>query len=478
MHVVGAASALDASDVEAAASSSRMKEGSPVTDAAAPEVVSSAETPDLAGEAADGPSSQDDGADSPETLAGTVRPSWNTVVAPAAPVEGGTGEVVFTPPAGCYHPPVNLFLTSATRHAEIRYTQDGSEPGPESPLYERGVSLLLGATVTVRARAFTPGMQPGPVATHTYALQAPEWRVLEPDGGDDPVPHQVHHWDPEHAPGWSLAAASTRGRLHAHRGAWREDAYTFARQGAWSILAVSDGAGSASLSRVGSLTACERAVEELRVRLPAHPPRAVDEESLKAEALPGLRAQLANAGRAALNGLREVAATRGQPVEAFAATLLLAVLCPWDGGHLAAALQVGDGQIALLAQRPDGPAVTLLGEADHGIHSAETRFLTTGGVEQTLEHRVRFALPRHLHAVALMTDGISDDFFPEDRRLLEMFTADSLAPLAARDGAPLRGVLQAVACSADPGRALAEWTEYECKGSSDDRTLLLLWARE
>ncbi|HEX2211817.1 MAG TPA: protein phosphatase 2C domain-containing protein [Longimicrobium sp.] len=417
----------------------------------------------------------DDG--SPDEDAAT-QPAWNTVVAPAAPVEEGAGEVVFTPPAGSYHPPVNLFLTCATRDAEIRYTQDGGEPGPGSALYERGMSLLLTTGATVRARAFAPGMRPGPVASHEYALQAPQWRVVEPDGGPDPVPHQVHHWVPEHAPGWSLAAASTRGRLHAHRGEWREDACAFARHGAWSILAVSDGAGSASLSRVGSVTVCERAVEELRIRLPEHPPRAAGEESLKAESLPALRAQLANAGRAALNGLREAAATRGQPVEAFAATLLLVVLCPWGGGYLAAALQVGDGQIALLTRQPDGHAVTLLGEADHGTHSAETRFLTTRGVEETLEHRVRFALPAHLEAVALMTDGISDDFFPEDRRLVELFTADSLPSMAGRDGAPLRGVLHGVTRSADPGLALAEWVEYERKGSSDDRTLLLLWARE
>jgi hypothetical protein len=39
-------------------------------------------------------------------------------------------------------------------------------------------------------------------------------------------------------------------------------------------------------------------------------------------------------------------------------------------------------------------------------------------------------------------------------------------------------VLHGVTASADPGRALAEWIEYERKGSSDDRTLLLLWTRE
>jgi serine/threonine protein phosphatase PrpC len=397
--------------------------------------------------------------------------------APAAPLETEAGEVTFTPPGGSYHPPVNLFLTCATSDAEIRYTVDGGEPGADSSLYERGVSLLLAVGATVRARAFAPGMRPGRVATHAYTLQAPRWRELEPDGGADPVPHQVHHWCPEYAPEWSLAAATTRGRLHAHRAGWREDAYAYDRRGAWSILAVSDGAGSAPLSRVGSVTACERAVAELRLCLPDESPAAMDEEELKAEVLPGLRARLAGAARAALDGLRHAAEARGEPVDAFAATLLLAVLCPWGSGHLAAGLQVGDGQIALLTRCPEGHAVTLLGEADHGAHSSETRFLTTRGVETTLEHRVRFALPLQLEALGLMTDGISDDFFPEDRRLVELFTADSLPAMTGRDGSPLRGVLHVVPPSAEPGRALAEWIEYERKGSSDDRTLLLLWER-
>lgn len=475
----GSGSAVDA---DASAPSARQDLGEAAAPAATPEVpdlqprqhaaegVEGSPPPD----AADALASAADG--TPAAVVAT-RPAWNKAVAPAAPVEEAAAEVVFTPPGGSYHPPVSLFLTCATRNAEIRYTQDCGEPTPESALYMRGEPLFLTASTTVSARAFAPGMGPGPVVTHEYALEAPRWRVVEPDGAADAVPHQVNHYDPEHARGWSLAAASTRGRLHAHRGAWREDAYAFGRRGAWSILAVSDGAGSAPLSRVGSRTACDCAVEELRLRLPEHPPRAADAQSLKAEALPALRAQLAGAGRAALDGVRAAAATRGEPVDAFAATLLLAALCPWGDGWLVAGLQVGDGQIALLTRRDDGHDLTLLGEADHGAHSAETRFLTTRGVHEEMELRVRFALPARLEAVALMTDGISDDFFPEDRRLVELFTGESLPALAGRDGTPVRGVLHGVAASADPGRALAEWIEYERKGSSDDRTLLLLWAR-
>jgi serine/threonine protein phosphatase PrpC len=411
-----------------------------------------------------------------EDVSTRARRAWNAPVAPAAEPEREVAPVVFSLPEGSYHPPITLFLTCATGDAEIRYTDDGTEPLADSPLYARGDSLFYNTSTVVSARGFGPGMQPGPVTTHRYELQAPQWKVMEPEDRGDPVPHQRHDVELDFAPGWNLAAASTRGRLHAHRGAWREDAYAYARRGEWTILAVSDGAGSARLSRVGSQVACDRAVEELRHRLPEHAPRDEDAERLKSESLPGLRARLANAGRAALNGLREAAAMRGEPVEAFAATLLLAVLCPWGDGHLVAGLQVGDGQIALLVQGDDGHECRLLGEADHGAHSSETRFLTTRGVDETMEHRVRFALPGRLDAVALMTDGISDDFFPEDRRLIDLFTGDSLPSMVDPEGAPLRGVLRGDPGSAEVGRGLAGWIEYDRKGSSDDRTLLLLWA--
>lgn len=413
-----------------------------------------------------------DGAESP-------RAAWNAPRGEAEAPPREADPVTFSVAGGTYHPPVTLWLACATGDAEIRYTEDGSEPTPESALYTRGDPLFLSASAVVSARAFAEGLLPGPVATERYELRAPEWRVVEPEDRADAVEHRCSHHDPAFAPGWSLAAASTRGRLHAHRGAWREDAYAFARRGGWMILAVSDGAGSAPLSRVGSRTACERAVEELRLRLPEEGPGAADVEALKAEELPTLRARLANAGRAALNGIREEAAARGQPAEAFAATLLLAVLCPWNGGHLAASLQVGDGQVALLTRAAGGGGheCKLLGEAEHGAHSSETRFLTTRGVEERLEHRVRFALPESLAAAALMTDGVSDDFFPEERRMVELFTAGEIPSMAGRDGAPVAGVLRGVAASPDPARALAEWLEYDRKGSSDDRTLLLLWAR-
>ena len=103
----------------------------------------------------------------------------------------------------------------------------------------------------------------------------------------------------------------------------------------------------------------------------------------------------------------------------------------------------------------------MLGEADHGQHSSETRFLTTGGMEADFANRVKFSLPQDLRATLLVTDGVSDDYFPEDKRLGEVF--DAVKPLV--QNAP------------DAAAALLSWLGYEKKGSSDDRTLILSWPR-
>lgn len=58
-------------------------------------------------------------------------------------------------------------LTSPVAGAEVRYTTDGSDPTPQSPLYAGPITLAN--TATVKARAFKEGMDDGYVASaHVY----------------------------------------------------------------------------------------------------------------------------------------------------------------------------------------------------------------------------------------------------------------------------------------------------------------------
>ncbi len=78
-----------------------------------------------------------------------------------------------------------------------------------------------------------------------------------------------------------------------------------------------------------------------------------------------------------------------------------------------------------------------------------------------------------------MCDGISDDFFPEDKRLIELFTGDPIEGMKTKAGEPVRGVLlDVLSKNTEGGKALLEWMRYEKKQSSDDRTLILMFRSE
>lgn len=62
--------------------------------------------------------------------------------------------------------PLYVQITCATPGAIIRYTTDGSDPTPESPLYE-GIFIIT-RNMTIRAKAFVENMTPSWTNTETY----------------------------------------------------------------------------------------------------------------------------------------------------------------------------------------------------------------------------------------------------------------------------------------------------------------------
>ena len=78
----------------------------------------------------------------------------------------------------------------------------------------------------------------------------PVWKMLEPENPEeDPVEHEICDFRKlEKDNGrWNVLAASIRGKSHAHTAAWRDDAYAFSEVDDWTVVAVSDGAGSAKI---------------------------------------------------------------------------------------------------------------------------------------------------------------------------------------------------------------------------------------
>ena len=379
--------------------------------------------------------------------------------APSAPTPQISATVEFLPPPDAPHSAsVTLELRCADENASIRYALDAEDVDENGALYDPAAKIFLTQSTTVAARAFIGG-QGGALAKARYEIAQPGWQKLEPTEQSDPTTHEAQS-DAILEGSWRLAAASVRGKLHAHRGGWREDAYRHgvanAADGTYSVVVVSDGAGSAPLSRVGSNLLCQTALDFLCAQLSQSAPLAGDSKELIERNLPLLRGVLVEAARLALQKIRDEAAQRAAKISDFACTLLILVRREWNGQQLCAALQSGDGAIALWNE---DETLTLLGEADHGQQSGETRFITSNGMEAELPARVKFSIRPHLRATMVMTDGIADDYFPETQRLPELF--HTVLPLV--EGAP--GV----------GAALLDWIDYEKKGSADDRALVVCW---
>ena len=285
----------------------------------------------------------------------------------AAPVENAPQvlaplELQFVPaPDAPFQSSLTLDVQCASPTAEIRYALGAPNVDEHGMVFESKDKIFLTQTTTVAARAFENG-QAGPLLSARFEIQKPQWQEVEPAEQSDPTPHKIN--DAWVCPdGWQIAAASVRGKLHAHRGLWREDSFAFANiaagSGVWSVVAVADGAGSSPLSRVGSRLACETALQDLQTSLGAIDQLKDDQDALIAEDLPRLREALVNSGVAALDAIRQQAQQRGKPLAAFAATLLILARREWQGAQLCAALQVGDGAIALL----DANGLTLLGRS-------------------------------------------------------------------------------------------------------------------
>ena len=257
-----------------------------------------------------------------------------------------------------------------------------------------------------------------------------------------------------------MVAARVRGKKHKHDGTNCDDWFAAVHVGDIAILAVSDGAGSKRLSRVGARAASEAAVgavyTQLRALLTGNPElRAAYalpmEEAAFGEAcahLVGILHEGVRAARAAVEAAFYARCGRTaytdllgrEPVLGdLAATLLLtlAVPVPEHGELLVLSCQVGDGMTAAVNTRaPYGSAVKLLGRPDSGDFVGETEFLTSDGMTDIAALQRRTLVSRGVCDLLLtMTDGVADDYFSETElhRLCLDLALNGILPSAAED---------------------------------------------
>lgn len=360
--------------------------------------------------------------------------------------------------------------------------QPGASPPPAPPVRERVEKPAQEpAPKPAASSPEVPKLPAGetqnavePAAPPPEPRKPPEWKILEPVDRSDPTEHEMFDMKSPRE-GWSIVGASIRGKLHAHQGLWRDDHFSFGWVENWTILVVSDGAGSARISRIGAQIACEAAVKTLQELLSGYRLGASDGDMPAHADLLRIRTFLSEGARKAQVGIFREAQRRKCPPKDLNATLLLVVHGPWNDRDFVGAIQIGDGAVGLF-QEDD--TCTVLGVADHGEYSSETRFLTTPGIEFEFDQRTRFCCRKGVRCLAVMCDGVSDDFFPEDQRLIELFIGNPIQILKTKSGDPVHGVMKKVVKQPEGGKALLDWLRYEKKQSSDDRTLVLMYRSE
>lgn len=184
---------------------------------------------------------------------------------------------------------------------------------------------------------------------------------------------------------WRVVAASVCGTRHERRGQPCQDAHY------WRVLpkgilviAVSDGAGSATLGDVGATIAAQTAVE------------AVCQEGDLPKDDEGLKTTLSEALKAARGAIETEATNRGVKLKELATTLILITASP----DFVAVAQIGDG--AVVVDDRDGNIVGIT-KPQIGEYINETIFLTSSSA---LDEAQIVVFRGDIAHIAVLSDGL------------------------------------------------------------------------
>lgn len=322
-------------------------------------------------------------------------------------------------------------------------------PGTARKLAERRPQAVMPALL--ERQADETGSVPPPETTDTQLARA-IWQIREPTESSDPTEHTL-----EQAlfgtPGWLLVGASLRGKQHAHEAKFREDAFAIASSSGWNIAAVADGAGSATLARVGAPIATRTCVASLTRRLAG-----LDNIGSAAWTSEPIQNAIESAIRDAQDELAREANRRQVALRELSTTLLVAIHQATAASQRVFAAQVGDGLIA--ASSPSRGAF-ILTTPRYGEFANETEFLT--GIKATSDITTYISeareIPLDLRYLVLLTDGVADDFLPAKIRLPKLIEQ-------------FPGIMRLGEAAAP--QALLALISYNKRGSFDDRTAVVI----
>ncbi|MGZ5134902.1 MAG: PP2C family serine/threonine-protein phosphatase [Flavitalea sp.] len=310
------------------------------------------------------------------------------------------------------------------------------------------------------------------------------WKNLQSDRNDP-------HWKDDDITVFApiadrhILVSSKRGRSHANVGSFREDDFAFRdlKKG-WSIVVVSDGAGSARLSRKGSAIACTAVVEYFRDRSSMESMTELDELVQQHRAQTGEDTQKKlnrfvynNLGKAAFvvhKKLEEFSTNEGVPLKDLNCTLVFTLFKKYNIGYAFLSFGVGDCPMAVLNK--DITEVTLLNWIDVGEFGGGTRFITMPEIFKNEKFATRFnyKLLEDFSYLVLMSDGIYDPKFVVESSLPNLKKwREFLDDLHGKNEEGIRVELRPD--NPEITDQFSKWMDFWSPGNHDDRTLAIVF---
>lgn len=250
---------------------------------------------------------------------------------------------------------------------------------------------------------------------------------------------------------WRLAAASAVGTSHIATGKPCQDSANCALLGPQGdqvlVVAVADGAGSASYSEVGSWLATKTLLECVEVYL---------EDGGSLASLE--REEVLRWLSAVIDAIEATAQAQGHTSRDYACTLLAAIVAH----DVAAFIQIGDGAIVVSHGEEDGWSYVFWPQ--HGEYANTTNFVTSTGASELIQFELA---PRQIEELAIFSDGIEKLVLHDATRSVhEAFFKMMLPPVRRSSASGLDAGL-----SDGLSRYLS--SPIVCERTDDDKTLVL-----
>ncbi len=299
----------------------------------------------------------------------------------------------------------------------------------------------------------------------------------------------------------NIIVSSKRGRSHQNVGSFRDDDFAFKHldESGWTIVAVSDGAGSAGFSRQGSALACQEVVRYFNELMPAEELKLVEaklasyqttqDEAVLDEAKLDAKKALYKVSLHVHNSIvklaEETAASHPEKLDNpraksnadyFHATLIFAAYKKFDFGYVILTFGVGDCPIGIVNK--EQTEAKLLNWLDVGEFGGGTRFITQGDIFHSKERPMITRFNMHIQDdfsyLFLMTDGIYDPKFEVEANLEK--SEKWLEFIADLKGNNEDGVSVNFAGTPEEMELqLNDWMDFWSKGNHDDRTLAIIF---